>query len=259
MGFDPLPNNQVIDFWGRFFPENTPPVESRDIAADETPNGQIRLQYAYKIDPTLVDPLGVLPRQQVAGEATTQQAINQIGPLPDKVGEPPRPSLALLNLLRGNSYRIQSGQFIASYLKDRGFDLRILEKKHLVTRKGFDKDGETFFKFVPIPDELLEDTPLWFYVLAEAQAPIVDAIDEKGQLDGFPEVFLLNDPNGIGTKTQLRGVGGRIIAEVFYGLLDEDSESYVYHLKNNPEWKPLLKGEGILFRNLLKFADASNS
>lgn len=70
---------------------------------------------------------------------------------------------------------------------------------------------------MPIPEELQDETPLWFYILAEAQAPLVDEIAGRAQLDGFPEGFLLNDP--IGIKTQLRGVGGRIVAEVFYGLL----------------------------------------
>ncbi|MGZ6347532.1 MAG: hypothetical protein ACXWNC_08215, partial [Anaerolineales bacterium] len=106
-----------------------------------------------------------------------------------------------------------------------------------------------------IPDELLEDTPLWFYILAEAQAPLVDEIIRRNQQDAFPESFLLNDP--VGTQAQLRGVGGRIVAEVFYGLLDSDQESYVNAAP--PNWEPLLKGENIIFRNLLKFADPQNA
>ncbi len=258
LGFDPVTNNQVVDTWGRFFPDTLPgelPLESREEAADETPNGRERLQFAYKIDTTLVDPLAVLPRAEVAGEETTQQAIAQIGALPDTVGEPPRPSLALLNLLRGNTYKIQSGQIFATLLKNSGFNFTPIEKQHLVTRQAFDQDGETFFKFVPIPDELLDDTPLWFYILAEAQAPLVDEIASRNQLDEFPESFLLNDPKGV--STQLRGVGGRIVAEVFYGLLDSDDESYVNAAPIS--WKPILSGCHALFRNLLKFADPQNA
>jgi len=157
-------------------------------------------------------------------------------------------------LLRGNSYKIQSGQVFAALLRSSGFNFNPIEKQHLVTRQAFDNNGTTFFKFVPIPDEILEDTPLWFYILAEAQAPLVDEIASRGQLDGFPESFLLNDP--IGTKTQLRGVGGRIVAEVFYGLLDADNESYINATPEN--WRPILSGEIILFRNLLKIADIRN-
>ena len=95
-----------------------------------------------------------------------------------------------------------------------------------------------------------------FYVLAEAQAPLVDEIINRNQVDGFPEAFLLSDP--IGTVTQLRGVGGRIIAEVFYGLLDADAESYVNAAPGG--WQPMLGGCGhALFRNLLKFADIRNA
>ena len=259
LGFDPVTNNQVIDSWERFFPETLPglvhPLECREEAADETPNGRERLQFAYKIDTTLVDPLAVLPRKEVAGEETTQEAIAQVGSLPDEIVEPPRPSLALLNLLRGNAYKIQSGQVFAALLWSSGYNFFPIEERHLVTREAFDKDGKTFFKFAKIPDELLEDTPLWFYILAEAQAPLVDEIDSRNQLDGFEESFLLNDPFGV--STQLRGVGGRIVAEVFYGLLDADGESYVNAAPEN--WKPMLRGENIIFRNLLKFADTNNA
>ena len=65
----------------------------------------------------------------------------------------------------------------------------------------------------------------------------------------------MNDPFGV--STQLRGVGGRIVAEVFYGLLDADGDSYVNAVPEN--WKPMLRGENIIFRNLLKFADTNNA
>jgi hypothetical protein len=259
LGFDPVPNNQVIDTWGRFFPETLPgvlPLECRETAADETPNPRERLQFAYKIDTTLVDPLGVLPRAQVAGEDTAREAEALTGSLPDTVVEPPRPSLALLNLLRGNAYKIHSGQVYAQLLKDSGLDFTPIGNQHLVTRQAFKEDGETFFKFVAIPKALLDDTPLWFYILAEAQAPLVDEIQRRDQLDKFEESFLLNDPAGV--STQLRGVGGRIVAEVFYGLLDSDNESYINAAPAN--WQPILGGGGdIIFRNLLKYADIRNA
>jgi hypothetical protein len=68
---------------------------------------------------------------------------------------------------------------------------------------------------------LLDATPLWFYILAEAQAPLVGAIVPDGE-GKFPETVLLN---GTGARTQLGWVGGRIVAEVFYGILDSDKES----------------------------------
>ena len=66
----------------------------------------------------------------------------------------------------------------------------------------------------------------------------------------FSEVELLN---GVGAKTQLGWVGGRIVAEVFYGLLDSDPESYIN--KAPKDWQPILGGDQtVIFANLLKFA-----
>ena len=252
LGFDPITNNQVIDDWGRFFPTTLPgvlPTEDRNHAAGAEKKGAVRLQFAYKLDPTLVDPLGVLPRRQVAGEGTTQQATTAIAPtqLPDRVGEPSRPSLALLNLLRGNTYLIQGGQAVAAALKAGGLPVTPLAPSLLVTRQPGSADKKFIFK--PIPAELQADTPLWFYVLAEAQAPLVahfglGEFDEQGML------------HGIGAQTQLGWVGGRIVAEVFYGLLDADSESFVNAAPAG--WKPMLENDKapVVVRSLLGFADS---
>lgn len=256
LGFEPLPKSHVIDDWGRFFPNTQPgvfPTENRDKAADgKTPNTEVRLQFAYKIDTTLVDPLGVLPPKVLPTSATVgglvQEVEETIRPdtLPDKVAHPPRPSLALLNLLRGNTYKVQGGQAIAHALQRNDLPVEILEPKYLSTRNQV-KDG--VFKFNPIDSSLQKDTPLWFYILAEAQASVVDAIelDKDGT---FKDEQLLK---GDGAKTQLGWVGGRIVTEVFYGLLDSDSESY---FNAAPEdWEPILGGNGeVIFANLLKFA-----
>ena len=232
----------------------------------------MRLQLAYKIDPTIVDPLTVLPREKVAGEDTTKEAEKQIDPekLPDadptKQHPPvtPRPSLALLNLLRGNSYQIASGQVFAAHLKHLGLDCKPLRSDQLAVRRATNKKG--YFKFIPIDKlddngvdqelaPLAEDTPLWFYVLAEAQAPLLDALVEKYGDDDIPEDELLN---GLGTRTQLGWVGGRIIAEVFYGMLDSDPESYVNIAPDG--WQPILGGDGqVIVRNLLKMAAPGKS
>ena len=263
LGFDPMTNNQVIENWERFFPVTLPnvlPTEHRTTAAGDEPCRDVRLQFAYKLDPTLVDPLGVLPRAQVAGESATRETESLITPnkLPDgklkdgttPVVSPPRPSLALLNLLRGDSYRIASGQAVVAALQQAGFDCKTVQHSALATRQPGAKDKT--FKFVPIPTHFQNDTPLWFYVLAEAQEPIAIHFGHRE----FDESELLN---GIGAKTQLGWVGGRIVSEVFYGLLDSDSESYVNAAPTG--WKPML-GTGappLVFRSLLKFADSTNA
>ena len=58
-------------------------------------------------------------------------------------------------------------------------------------------------------------TPLWFYILREAQ------VLEHGQ--------------------QLGPVGGQIVADVFVGLLQHDPTSY---LNQAPEWTPTLTDTG---------------
>lgn len=269
LGFDPLPASHVIDDWARFFPKTqhstsypvlTPKV---DPLSPDAPNPSIRLQFAYKIDPTIVDPLTVLPRKQVAGDDSAEKAEGQLGGhLPDPTG---RPSLALLNLLRGNTYNLVTGQTIATTLAtDTKIGPRItasprkshvpLKPDHIATRTKL-KDG--FMQFDPInqikgiDNKLQSDTPLWFYVLAEAQAPLVDALAIKKP---FNEDVLLQPATN---HTQLGWVGGRILAEVFYGILDSDSDSVFQSVAKPNNWKPLFGGDKTpIFFNLLKFKAA---
>jgi Animal haem peroxidase len=253
LGFDPLPKDHVIDDWGRFFPNSTPAHPActlGDEANGEVENPNVRLQFAYKIDCTLVDPLGVLPPQTLPTSNKVGGVLKEVQDAisPKPIPEPSdRPSLALLNLLRGNNYRVQGGQAIAKVLKDKGYHhAHPLEQKYLVTRQPGKK--EKFFKFEPIPVELQPDTPLWFYILAEAQKSIVDTIAPKLDADGeFNEKILLTEAN----KTQLGWVGGRIVAEVFYGLMDADRESYLNAAPAN--WQPILGGNGdAIFLNLIE-------
>lgn len=245
LGFDPLPNNQEVDSWKRFFTADLPnTIASLGAKAlGDSEVSAVRLQHAYKLDTSMVDPLGVLPRQQVAGEGTTEEA-EKLVELPDTVVTPPRPSLALLNLFRGNSYRIAGGQTIAKLLKEKGFKCDELDKDHLSIRTNIEgKDG--LFQYLPISPDLQDDTPLWFYILSEAQAHLVDKFGLKTE---FNEDKLLVGPEAI---TQLGWVGGRIVAEVFYGLMDADNESYVSLLANN--WNPVFKVTTML--DLLKIAE----
>jgi Animal haem peroxidase len=260
LGFDPLPESHVIDDWGRFFPLTLPmdlqsdlgKVPEEDEKGEAIPNPRIRLQFAYKIDTTLADPLAILPPNVLPTSnekgGAIQEVKDKIAPakLPDLKE---RPSLALLNLLRGNTYKIQGGQAIAKVLKDYGHQVEPLDSKYLVTRKTIKRDGQTFLKFDPIDSALFHDTPLWFYILAEAQAPIVAKLGTEEFLE---KEFLRPDI----AKTQLGGVGGRIVAEVFYGLMDSDDDSYF----NAPAgWKPIWAHDPgacqkPIFANLLKFA-----
>lgn len=132
-----------------------------------------KAQPSRKLDPFLVDPLKNLPNV------------------------PPPNSLAVRNLLRGRSLGLPTGQSIARRMGfvpltreqiASGAD-GVVAKKH-----GFDRE-----------------TPLWYYILKEAQI--------QGQ--GF----------------RLGQVGSRIVAEVFVGLLEGDSGSF---LARDRDWKPTL-------------------
>jgi hypothetical protein len=121
-------------------------------------------------------------------------------------------SLAQRNLLRHLTFALPSGQRVA-----KGMKLPVLDDGDLSDLKPWGLDSRT---------------PLWFYILREAE------IIESGQ--------------------RLGPVGARIVAEVFIGLLEGDRSSY---LSQDPDWKPFLptrnpshQGESFSMVDLLTFA-----
>lgn len=202
VGFGRLRDDHWIE-WKRFFPENDlfPAGGPRPLVNNDTSEG--RLQWAYRIDTSLVDPLKVLPAVVSGGN-----------------------SLADLNLRRGDLFRLASGQSVASVL---GLDP--LSEEYLVVRDN----PRGPYGYVPIDHAFHHDTPLWFYVLAEAQRPLVDRWLAKN--GGVPGPVKLEDEDLLGTRvengqpveapvTQLGPVGGRILLETFYGLLFSDPDAY---------------------------------
>lgn len=117
-------------------------------------------------------------------------------------------SLAQMNLLRGLTFSLPSGQSVAKAMK-----VPLLDGTDLADLKDL---------------KLHLRTPLWFYILREAE------VKQSGE--------------------RLGPVGGRIVAEVFLGLLQGDSMSY---LKQDPEWTPILPSataDDFKMTDLLKFA-----
>ena len=315
LGFDPLPKHHQIEDWGRFFAKGLPPGHRKDANTGDTVeepavNPAVRLQYAYKLDPSLVDPLGFLPSKIASRDAVKPDNLRP--PLDPTTNPTGQPSLSLLNLLRGNRYLIQGGQAFAAALSSTGTqpldpkylcirqsaevelrdanDKPILESGKVPAVDGFGNpihdgqgnpvlvDGKVAVKgkiywFEPISAVQAEDqngnpvgtplgpvfngdTPLWFYILAEAQKPLVDLWLQKGggsDPTTEPQRKFLNEHDLKGTATgqgnipgpaaatQLGPVGGRIIAEVFYGLLDADEASV---LRGDPSgaWAPSWAG-----------------
>lgn len=77
-------------------------------------------------------------------------------------------------------------------------------------------------------------TPLWLYILAEGQASLAKSDGTFPMKTEGGEQKLDKDSNA---GTQLGPVGGRILMEVFFALLDEDQDSY-FKAKN---WSPVVK------------------
>jgi hypothetical protein len=225
IGFQPLPASHVIDDWRRFFVDDTLPPgfrpdENSPPAVENNP--AVRLQWAYKMDPSLVLPLKNLPPN--------------VGP----------GSLAARNLLRANlpTFAIATGQAFAAALGEPPLDAR-----YLVTRQAADGDAFTFKSLGDIDPRFLQHTPLWVYILAEAQRPTIDLwIDTKKRADLEADDFLSGPASG----SQLGPVGGRILLEVFHGLVDADARSF----RNHPAaraWQPMI-GPKTTFWHLLRFA-----
>ena len=113
-------------------------------------------QPSYRIDATLVDPLGALPEF-----------------VPQFPAGSPFASLAFRNLLRGFRMGLPSGQAVARFL-----ETNVLSEENLWTKKGKGDsvlawpEGKNFYN--ANKRWLLGRAPLWFYILKEAE------IDEKG-------------------------------------------------------------------------------
>lgn len=177
---DALPSNWVADFTRlfdlrRFGPAFTP------AAAD--------MNFAMAIDTQVVDPLKSLPIGSFGG-----------------VGEPDlvlKRSLAFRNLARGRMLGLPSGQQMAAAL-----GVAPLSAADIVHGHGG----------VEIPDALFQgsdrhqletNTPLWFYVLREAEA---------------------------GGRNRLAGVGATIVAETFHRAMQASTCSIV----RDPAFRPTL-------------------
>jgi len=130
-------------------------------------------------------------------------------------------NLAFRNLTRAKMVRLATGQQMATFLKSKGVTLTKLTQ--LQIRNG--SDGATLDGLTDQQRRaLLKDTPLWFYILREAE---------------------LN-------QGKLKGVGARIIAETFHRAMEGSQTSIV----RDPNWRPTLGPDNTTFRmvDLLLFA-----
>lgn len=184
-GFDRFPNDWAID-WARFINLAPRPFGSDD---PHDPDNAKRLQLAYKIDTSIVDPLGTLPKPRVVSDDPT--------------------SLAQRNLLRGWRMRLPTGQNVA-----RAMGIEVRADADILIGKFTGDDADIEGNIVAVAgDAFKANCPLWTYVLAETEA--VDTVVTTD--DGDKRIV----------TQRLGPVGGRIVAETIVGILVGDSQSFV--------------------------------
>jgi len=187
-----LPSNWIADFRRLYdFTE----AGRADLAVPPA-----KFNRAMRIDTRIVDPLRNLP---VLPPGDTE--IN----------------LAFRNLTRARMVRLATGQQMATFLKNKGVTLTKLTPTQIrVGNNGANLAGLTQTQRAA----LLKDTPLWFYILREAE------------LSGG----------------KLKGVGARIVAETFHRAMEGSQVSIV----RDPTWHPTLGPNNATFRmvDLLLFA-----
>ena len=191
-----LPSNWIVD-WRRLYDFKR--EQGRDDLAPPA-----RLNRAGRIDTTLAPFLHTLPT----------------GATGDPTGGI-RDDLAFRNLRRAKMVGLATGQQMATFMRGTGVSLTRLTKPQIrVGRGGAELDGLTAAQ----RQSLLTNTPLWFYVLREAE---------------------LNDG-------RLTGVGGRIVAETVHRAMEGSTSSIV----RDPAWRPSLGPDSSTFRmtDLLMFA-----
>jgi len=162
---------------------------------------------AMRIDTRLVDPLKNLPPGSFGGPAV---------PFDD-----PRANLAFRNLVRARMMSLATGQQLVALLRSKGVAVQALTRNQILAgNRGADLSGLTASE----KDNLVARTPLWFYLLREAET------------------------NG----GRLRGVGARLVAETFHRAMEGSRFSIV----RNPDFRPTLGPNPDTFRmvDLLLFA-----
>jgi len=141
-----------------------------------------------------------------------------VDPLKDLPNVPEPRSLAVRNLLRGLKVGLPPGQSVARLM---GF--QPLSPADIATGEDGKVAKEHGFDI---------ESPLWYYILKEAEIQ--------------------------GNGERLGQVGSRIVAEVFVGLLQKDSSSF---LARKPDWKPTLPAQNpgtFTMADLLRFVNDIN-
>ena len=213
-GFRAMGSDRAID-WGRFID-----IDARAYGGDgatfDAANKQ-RLQFAYRLDTSLVNPLGGLPAAIASNPS----------------------SLAARNLLRGWRLGLPSGQKVADAMGEARIDDKdIMLGKAIKGVKPNPATDPTVKNILDVSSAFEGNCPLWTYILAEA---------------ALHQSSVTLPVSGAATKImspRLGPVGGRIVAEVFVGMMLGDSTSL---LKRAPHWQPK-SGAGYALKDFVAYA-----
>ena len=204
-GFGAMGKGRAID-WGRFIDID---IRSYDGSPKVQKN---RLQLAYRIDTSLVNPLAHLPRAVVSDRP---------------------PALAARNLVRGWRMGLPCGQDVARAMK-----VKPLADSEILLGQAVDKPDKPLPNIVKAAGSVFADNcPLWTYVLAEAM--------QNRELVKIP----VKESKSIRTP-KLGPVGGRIVSEVFLGLMFGDGNSL---LSLHPHWHPRT-GRDFALKDIVSYA-----
>lgn len=165
-----------------------------------------------------------------ARKINTQVALS-MGQLPIVPGTNPPDLFKILssrNLIRGMALGLPSGQAVAKKIK-----APVLSRDQLLSHPNQGNHDQVINLLLANNELLLKQTPLWYYILKEAE--------------------VLHDGNMLGP------VGGRIVGEVFIRILKDDPKSIL----NNVGWTPkygIQSNDPTAYRiiDILRFAGMPN-
>ena len=236
-GFRRHPDQWGID-WGYFFELSGKPPASQ--------LGSGTLQAAYRIDTLLVDPLRLL--------------VN-----PDMLARPARErNLAFLNLQRGSRLRLPTAEQVSELM---GIGTFAATRFPMLTPDEIwscgsrrapafadpaNDEGLDFARDLrrPLKDQFVGATPLWYYVLREAEW--------YGTWTPGDTPTMSHKQRGIDDRFgghHLGPLGSTIILETFLGLLLGDPGSYIHQAGWRP-MAPIVAGDPDMFelKDLLSWA-----
>ena len=256
----PLSDGWGID-WGFFV--DVPTAKLTDEQADPANANHFRVpQPSYRIDALLVSPLIDLP--EFFGSTDPPELVAQIGEA--KIELPPglpkgnhlpikqtiTGHLAFRNLLRGQELGLPSGQDVARALGIVPLTDEIIwsaGSRLLDVAKLNDGDKAAFQATVTARKKMFADwsaqglagsTPLWFYILREAEY--------------YGVTHDLNEPMvGMGGQ-HLGPVGSRIVAETLIGVLWLDKTSFLHDPRGFQPLHEITGGKEMTLATLLTYA-----